>query len=115
MTTVGSVRLDTTALDALARSLNVNTGQAVAAIAFQLEGVTKANIISKDIIDTGALLNSIHTEKRGEETYWVADGVEYGIYHELGTHKIGARPFMLPAVETVNQQVADIVKKELFP
>jgi len=31
----------------------------------------------------------------------VADGVNYGIYQELGTSKMGAQPFMSPAVEDV--------------
>jgi HK97 gp10 family phage protein len=114
-TSVGGIKLDTTALDALARSLGTNTENAVAAIAYQLEGVTKANVIAKDIIDTGALLGSIHAEDKGDAVWWVADGVEYGIYQEFGTHRIAARPFMTPAVEAVNSQVADIVKKELFP
>lgn len=108
-----NIRLDTSGLDALQRRLNVNGDQAVAAVAFQLEATVKGTIISKDIIDTGALLNSIHTEKRGEKVYWVADGVEYGVYHELGTHRMAARPFMTPAVEKVNLQIADIIKEEL--
>ena len=31
----------------------------------------------------------------------VADGVEYGIYQEMGTVKMDAHPFMVPAVEAV--------------
>ena len=31
----------------------------------------------------------------------VADGVEYGLYQELGTVKMAAQPFMVPAVERV--------------
>lgn len=31
----------------------------------------------------------------------VADGVEYGVYQELGTVKMSAQPFMRPAVEAV--------------
>lgn len=31
----------------------------------------------------------------------VADGVTYGIYQELGTSKMAAQPFMVPAVEAV--------------
>ena len=35
----------------------------------------------------------------GTITRWVHDGVEYGIYQELGTSQMGAQPFMRPAVE----------------
>ncbi len=111
---VGSIRLDTSELDALARGLGTSTERALASIAFQVEGVTKANIITKDIIEFGALLGSITTTEIENGVWHVHDGVEYGVYHELGTHKIGARPFMTPAVETVSNQVADIVKRELF-
>jgi len=57
----------------------------------------------------------------------VADGVEYGIYQEFGTVKMGAQPFMSPAVEAVrpgwdaafknqltNAQVSAIVRKAAF-
>jgi HK97 gp10 family phage protein len=114
MATVGSIKLDTRKLDALARGLGTNTSQALAAIAYQVEAMAKGNIIAKDIIDTGALLGSVMTAKQSEDTYWVSDGVEYGVYHELGTHKISARPFMVPAVESVGAQVDDIIAKELF-
>jgi len=109
-----SIRLDTTKLDALARGLKVNTKDALAAVAFQVEANAKSNIIAKDIIDTGAMMNSVQTTQQSPNSYWVHDGVEYGIYHELGTHKIGARPFMVPAVETVGAQVDAIIARELF-
>jgi len=112
---VGTVRLDTRELDAIARHLDLNTDDAVEAIARQVEALAKSTIVAKDIIDTGALLGSIAVTKQGTNSRWVHDGVEYGVYHELGTHRIGARPFMTPAVEAVNREVADIVKKELFP
>jgi HK97 gp10 family phage protein len=35
----------------------------------------------------------------GELTYTLQDGVEYGIFHELGTKRMRARPFIVPAVE----------------
>ena len=114
MSAVGNVRLDTAVLDKLARALGTNTNGAVAAVATQIEAMAKSNIIAKDIIDTGALLGSVHTEKKSDGVYWVADGVEYGVHHELGTHKIDARSFMTPAVEAVNGQIADIMKRELF-
>lgn len=114
MANVGNVRLDTKELDALARGLRMNTQNAIAAIARQVEAQTKSNIITKDVIDTGAYLNSIMSEEINRNTWHVHDGVEYGIYQELGTHKVSARPTMTPAVETVSNQVEGIIKKELF-
>ena len=114
MANVGSIRLDTRRLDALARGLETDTDTALARIGREVQALAMANIIAKDIYDTGALHNSITTTKQGEGVYWVSDGVEYGVYHELGTHKIGARPFMVPAVEAVGAQVEAIIAKELF-
>ncbi|MEQ9027566.1 MAG: hypothetical protein RLP44_02525 [Aggregatilineales bacterium] len=49
-------------------------------------------------VDTGALRASLHTEKRGDNDYIIADGVEYGIHLELGTENMEARPFMRPII-----------------
>lgn len=43
-------------------------------------------------VETGAYQDSITFEKTGEMEYTVHDGEEYGVYLELGTHKLGARP-----------------------
>lgn len=64
-------------------------------------------------VDTGALKNSIHTEGRGGLVYWVADGVEYGIYQELGTSRMRAQPFMVPGAEWVRPQYTKMWK-DLF-
>ena len=37
----------------------------------------------------------------GKFTKFVKDGVEYGIYQEMGTSRMSAQPFMVPAVEAV--------------
>ena len=51
-------------------------------------------------IDT-AILDKLIADTGGEVVRIVADGVNYGIYQELGTVKMGAQPFMSPAVEAV--------------
>lgn len=33
-------------------------------------------------------------------TWIISDGVDYGVYHELGTTRIHARPFLVPAFES---------------
>lgn len=94
-------KLDTRKLDAIAAGLGVNTDQALASIAFQVEGEAKV----RAPVDTGALKNSLHTEKKRRGLYWVGDGVEYGIYQEMGTHKMAAQPFLVPAVEAVRRYI----------
>jgi HK97 gp10 family phage protein len=103
-------KLDTRVLDAIARDLDKNSDQVLASVAFQVEAEAKV----RAPVDTGALKNSIHTEKKKQGLYWVADAVVYGIYQELGTHKMSAHPFMVPAVERVQQYLADLYKR-LFP
>ena len=105
-----TTKLDTRVLDAIAKGLDKNSDQVLASVAFQVEAEAKV----RAPVDTGALKNSIHTEKKKQGLYWVADGVEYGIYQELGTHKMSAHPFMKPAVEKVQQYLADLYKR-LFP
>lgn len=109
-----SYKLDTSGLDALARKLEINTEGALSAIAHRVEAEVKGNIVAKDIIDTGAFLGSIHVEHLSEKVKWVTDGVEYGIYQELGTSRIAARPTFVPAVEAVASEIGAIIQEEIF-
>jgi len=52
-------------------------------------------------VDTGNLKNSIQTNRVSQREYRVNVGAEYGIYLELGTSRMAARPFLTPAVERV--------------
>lgn len=108
MIEVKSIKLDTEALDKYAASLGTNTDRALAAIAFQVLGIAK----TKAPYDTGALSNSIEVEKAWGG-YIVKDGVEYGVFQELGTSKMAAHPFMVPAVEQAARDVAKAVETEL--
>ena len=104
------VKLDTRVLDAIAKGLDMNTDKVLQSAAFQVEAEAKV----RAPVDTGALKNSIHTERKKAGLYWVADGVLYGIYQELGTSRMSAHPFMVPAVEKVRGYLDDLFRK-LFP
>lgn len=90
-------RLDTRRLDQIIAAHPQRAGEIVRGAAFAVEG--KAKTLAP--VDTGALKNSLHTEMRGKLTAVVADGVEYGIYQEFGTSRMGAHPFLVPAVEWI--------------
>jgi HK97 gp10 family phage protein len=109
MIEVKKIKLDTAMLDKFAANLGINTDRALASIAFQVEGYAKQ---SAPLL-TGALRNSIHVEKIGENKYWVSDGMEYGIFQELGTRKMAAHPFMIPSVERARRDVAKAVREAL--
>ena len=108
MITVEKVEIDTRILDKFAQMTDVNVGQALKAAAFQVEGLAKGLAP----VDTGALKNSIHTTKIDELEYRVGDAVEYGIYQELGTHKMAAHPFLIPALRKAVQQIYAAVERE---
>lgn len=110
----GSIKLDTKRLDEIANKLGVNTDNAVKAIAFQMEGRVKKYIVMKKIVDTGAYLNSIMSERKGQAAWEVHDGVEYGIYQEFGHHNVAARPHWEPALQETAQDVAKIMGEALF-
>ena len=73
------------------------------------------NVIAKNIIDTGTLLNSIQNEpiSVGFLRAEVATRVHYAIYHEEGTSKMRARPFFRPAFEKVNPQFIAAIEKAI--
>lgn len=77
-------------------SVSKEVDAAVRETAFSVEA--KAAIAAPK--DTWALTNSIETEKIEDGLYHVQDGVEYGIYQELGTSKMAAQPFLVPSVES---------------
>ena len=108
---VAKIRLDTRELDRICRELDMNTDQVLRSISFQVEGEAK----DKAPVDLGALKGSIKVEKKGKNKYWVQDGMDYGIYQELGFHhwKSGQfiqNAFMVPAVEKVRKYLADRFK-----
>ena len=90
-----SVTIDTARLDAIADKLPATVSKALLTLGYRVEGDAKQFAP----VDTGALRNSINTEQVNAMTVHIQDGVEYGIYQELGTRKMKAQPFMIPAVE----------------
>lgn len=95
-----TVKLDTKELDRIAAGLDRNTDRVVGMVA----NTVWIGAIARAPVDTGALMNSLHTEHPRSKTWAVADGpgVEgklYGIYQELGTWKMAAHPFLTPACE----------------
>ena len=109
MIEVTHIDLDTKGLDEYISKLGVSEDRALAGLAAQATGYAK----DRAPVDTGALKNSINFEKVGEGVYWVSDGVEYGIYQELGTRFMAAQPFMVPAFEQTSKDIASMVEKEL--
>jgi HK97 gp10 family phage protein len=94
-------------LDAIVKNMGMKTEQVLASLAYQVEVEAKM----RTPVDTGALKSSLNSSKINEHTYHVSDGVEYGIYQELGTSRMAAQPFLVPAVEKVRGQLDDKFKR----
>ena len=94
---VGGIVLDTAALDKIIAESKPKAAEIVHKYGIVITG----DAAKGAPVDTGALRNSITSESgmTGELEFTVSDGVEYGIFQELGTHKMGAHPFMVPALE----------------
>lgn len=89
-------RIDLTKLEQLQREMEPRAEAILDDAAARVETAAAQNAP----VLTGALRNSIHIEK--DKLYRaVMDGVEYGIYQELGTSRMGAQPFMVPALESI--------------
>lgn len=89
--------LDTAVLDELIATVRTRVSKAV-----NITGLSiTSNAAAMAPVDTSALRNSILSESKMEEDlkFVVQDGVEYGVFQELGTSRMSAQPFMIPAVE----------------
>lgn len=62
-------------------------------------------------VQTERLIGSIDYELLGEEEgVRVGTNVEYAKYLELGTHRMAARPFLVPAVQRNRRKIKDELK-----
>jgi HK97 gp10 family phage protein len=90
--------LDTRRLDQIIANLDGKASEIVRTTAFEVE--QKAKMLAP--VKTGALKGSLKAEEHGGPlSWWVHDGMEYGLFNELGTSRMAAHPFMVPAVEGV--------------
>jgi HK97 gp10 family phage protein len=92
-----TVKLDTRKLDRLIKENRPGVARTVEKYGWAIAGEAATNAP----IDTGALRNSITSESNMDAdalTFTVQDGVTYGIFQELGTSRMAAQPFLVPAV-----------------
>ncbi|GAA5229263.1 HK97-gp10 family putative phage morphogenesis protein [Arthrobacter cryoconiti] len=64
-----------------------------------IESDAKRIITEKDIVDTGNLRSSVSYLYDGKLSGEVGPDANYGIFHEIGTSTMPARPFMGPATD----------------
>lgn len=81
-------------------------------VADEVRDQVKMNIKAQGIWDTGALHDSIVSEKISGGAS-VHDGVAYGVYNEFGTDRMAPRPHFIPAVEKFGEIFERTFKKVL--
>jgi HK97 gp10 family phage protein len=105
---IEGVTLDTRTLEKITKELKPRATRIVKAYG----NMMLASAVKRAPVDTGALINSMTANSKMVEelTYRLQDGVEYGVFQELGTSKMSARPFMRPAIEELRQKFLDAFK-----
>lgn len=109
MPSVGGVSIDTSILDKMTAEAKPKANGICGRFAFAIQGEAQ-NLAP---VDTGALKASLEAEQIEVLSWQVHDGVEYGIFQELGTSKMAAHPFLVPALEKFRQKFQDAFA-ELF-
>ena len=62
---------------------------------------------------TGALKDSITSVASGN-TAIIGTNIEYGIYQELGTYKMAARPYLVPALKNNEDKIKETIKNAVM-
>lgn len=95
---IGSIKVISHKNDII-EAKNEAIARALEAIGIQAEGDVVSVITAKGIVDTGRLRDSItHETHAEEESVYVGTNVEYAAYHEYGTSKMKARPYLKPGI-----------------
>ena len=111
---MSKVIVDTAKLDALIAAMPERAEKIVRSGAFAVQG----EAVTRAPVDTGALRASIMAREISNLVWWVEDGMEYGIWQEVGFHHFRSgqfiqNPFMVPGVEAVRPRYSEMWK-ELF-
>lgn len=82
---------------------------ALLAGAYIIEGYAKIGVP----VDTGFLRGSIQSARGPENSAIVAVAAEYGAYVEYGTSRMGAQPYMRPAVDQHIPEITEAIAANL--
>ena len=109
----GGVTLDTALLDKITDELRPGASEIIEKYGLLMAG-DSAKSAPKD---TSTLANSNLSESHMESqlSFVLKDGVDYGIFVELGTSKMAARPHVIPSIEKWSQRFLDDLGRLLEP
>lgn len=98
---VATVTVRSNRFPSIAGEVSRRASQVVRKTTYDAQANAQAGIVGHDLVDTGALLNSMAAQFLTPLHGRVGPAVHYGIYHEYGTVHLPARPFVGPAAEAV--------------
>lgn len=105
-----SIRVVSNKLPRLPAELESDVAADVKRAASEIEALGKA----KAPVRTGTLRRSIHTVlSENDHKAVIGPSVDYGLFVEMGTRHMGARPYMRPAAEAVLPRYVDRIKVTL--
>ena len=107
-----SVSVDTSKLNELLSKVPGNKQTAVRGAAWYVLGESQKSNAYKN--RTGYLRGSGRVSDSYGDFVNVEYGAEYAGYVEMGTRKMGARPFLKPAVEKGESRLIQLLKEGLF-
>jgi len=107
-----SVSVDTSKLNALLAKVPRNKQKAVRDAAWYILGESQKSNAYKN--RTGYLRGSGRVSDSYGDFVNVEYGAEYAAYVEMGTRKMGARPFLKPAVEKGSDRLVQLLKEGLL-
>lgn len=110
---MSAIRITKNDIPRITREYRATAATEVKNAALALEAQEKQFIVTNDSIDTGFMLNSVQAEQVSELTWSVGNGAEYSIYVNYGTYKQAPAPFVEPAVDIVNPQFVENLRKAL--
>lgn len=94
------------AIQAKIDSIKTQANQAVQWAGLNTEGLAKQACP----VDTGRLRSSIKYTKQSDSSCTCDTNVNYAWYVELGTHRMAARPFLVPAFKRAQKELLQELK-----
>lgn len=98
--------------DKFLKAFEKSKGKILSEWGLKWQEIATGIVTAKGVVDTGKLRNTLgyKADVGGSQTY-VGSPLDYAIYNELGTSKMAARPFIVPAIKDNGSAYADIVSK----
>lgn len=101
--------MDTTGLELLAAHAPEFAEKVVAYTAMRTAGMARLNIREVGAIDTSFMVNTTRARKISRFLWSIGTAAFYGVFVEFGTVRMGARPWLLPAMVQAFQTMEQIL------